>query len=133
MQSSVVEHGIKARYIGQNVGARLIKGNDDRVYRGGNNRLDRIQYLHPDDVGLLKDVFEVVDSPAYTYERTVSSDGAILQSYTHKGAMIVNNTNPISTFDAERFNVSKDAADLNPESIGASDEQADQPRKRNAK
>lgn len=129
MQSTVVENGIKVRYIGQNVGARLIKGNEDRVYRGGNNRLDRIQYLHPDDVELLKDSFEVVSEapkaePAYTYERTELGNGSTLQSYTHKGAMIVN---------AEAFSVNETAADLNPESIGASDEQADQPRKRNAK
>lgn len=96
MQSSVVENGVKARYIGQNVGARLIKGNDDRVYRGGNNRLDRFQFIHPDDVELLKDSFAVVESA--------------------KVEMIVQNADHISTFNAERFNVTEGASDGQAES-----------------
>jgi len=95
MQSTVVENGIKVRYIGQNVGARLIVGGDDRVYRGGNNRLDRIQYVHPDDVELLKDSFEVVSEAPKTEPELVK---------------------PL-------FVQYPDKSDLNPESIGASDGQ----------
>lgn len=80
MQSTVVENGIKARYIGQNVGARLIHGNDGRVYRGGNNRDDRFQYLHPDDVELLKDSFAVVEAPKPTinnYSNTITASEGV--------------------------------------------------------
>lgn len=120
MQSTVVENGIKARYIGQNVGARLIHGNDGRAYRGGNNRDDRFQFIHPDDVELLKDSFAVVESPkdepASTIHAFANGDVSI-RSYTHKGAMVVN---------AEAFSITEGASDEQGESAG-------QPRKRGTK
>ena len=116
LQSTVVENGVKARYIGQNVGAKAIHGNDERVYRGGNNRLDRIQYLHPDDVELLKDSFTVVEAPINSYSNAIILGEAVKDAGKAFAA--------IPFVNAEAFSVNE---------TGVSDEQADQPRKRGTK
>lgn len=50
------EDGVLSRYLGKNYGVRTIEGGEGRTYAGG--QAAPRQYVHPDDVELLKSHFK---------------------------------------------------------------------------